>query len=117
MPRLLRTCLNKPAQRALLNEGRGAFMEDSMFDELVETKFDDGKATVRRLIPDQQQLSEIELVEASIAFANAENSGRDATELEVALLNKFMKGETSPLMHKAWSCYRRRLLLHHRKES
>jgi len=69
------------------------------------------------LIPDEQQLEEIEFMAASIAFANAQNSGKDATELEVDLLNRFMKGETSPLMRRAWAAYRRRLLHHHGSES
>lgn len=68
-------------------------------------------------IDDQQQIEEIEFVEASIAFANAHNMGKEFTELEVVLLNSFMKGETSPLMRKAWACYRRRLLYGHRRES
>jgi len=72
---------------------------------------------VRPLIPDEVQLEEIEFVEASIRFANAHNSGRESSDFEIALLNRFMRGETSPLMQRAWSAYRKRLLYHHRRES
>ncbi len=79
--------------------------------------FDEIRVVQNPLISDEQQLEEIEFVEASVAFANTHNSGKDATELEVDLLNKFMKGETSPFMRKAWVAYRKRLLSHHRRES
>jgi len=69
------------------------------------------------LTPVEQQLEEIEFVAASIAFADAQDSDEDATELEVDLLNRFMKGETSPLMRRAWAAFRRRLLHHHGRES
>jgi hypothetical protein len=78
--------------------------------------FDEILAVRNPLISDEQQLEEIEFVEASVAFANTHNNGKDATELEVDLLNKFMKGETSPFMRKAWVAYRKRLLRHHRRE-
>ncbi len=83
-------------------------MEIGLFDEVK---------VVRPLIPDGVQLEEIEFVEASIRFANAHNSGQESNEFEVELLNRFMKGETSPLMRRAWCAYRRRLLYHHRRES
>lgn len=79
--------------------------------------FDEIRVVRNPLISDEQQIEEIEFVEASIAFANTHNSGKDATELEVDLLNRFMKGETSPLLRKAWVAYRKRLLFRHRKES
>jgi len=77
----------------------------------------DAVKIVRPLIPDEVQIEEIELVEASIRFANAHNSGQESSEFEIALLNRFMRGETNPLMQRAWCAYRRRLLYHHRRES
>lgn len=84
-------------------------MEIGMLDEV--------KVVRRPLIPDDVQLEEIEFVEASIAFANAHNSGRECTELEVDLLNRFMKGSRSRQIRHAWVAYRKRLLFRHRRES
>lgn len=79
-----------------------------------------------RLIPDEEQLAEIEFNEAQEAFCTAscrfhDTKQQDAmesmTEAEVRLLNAFMNGSDNPLMLKAWAGYRRRLLFRHRRES
>ena len=79
-----------------------------------------------RLIPDEQQLSEIEFNEAQDAFCAAtcrfhDTKEQDAmevmTEAEVRLLKAFMSGSENPVMLKAWAAYRRRLLFRHRRES
>ena len=91
-------------------------MEIGLFDEVK----------VVRLIPDEQQLADIEFNEAQEAFCEAscrfhENKQQDAmevmTEAEVRLLNAFISGSDNPVMLKAWAAYRRRLLFHHRRES
>jgi len=78
------------------------------------------------LIPDEQQLAEIEFNEAQEAFCEASCRFHDTkqqaamevmTEAEVRLLNAFMKGSNTPVMLKAWAAYRRRLLFRHRRES
>ena len=43
--------------------------------------FDEIRIVRNPLIGDEQELEEIEFVEASVAFANTQNSGKDATEL------------------------------------
>jgi hypothetical protein len=52
---------------------RSDHRQGQMFDELVETKFtSDGKSVVtRRFISDEEQTYELDLLEASIAFAIA----------------------------------------------
>jgi len=85
---------------------------------------DEGKLV--RLIPDEQQLADIEFNEAQEAFCEAscrfhdtiqQNAMEVMTEAEVRLLNAFMKGSDNPVMLKAWAAYRRRLLFSHRRES
>ena len=85
---------------------------------------DEGKLV--RLIPDEQQLADIEFNEAQEAFCEAccrfdDTKQQDAmevmTEAEVRLLNAFMNGSENPVMLKAWAAYRRRLLFRHRRES
>lgn len=87
-------------------------------------KFEEVK--VVRLIPDEQQLADIEFNEAQEAFCKAscrfhENKQQGAmdkvTEAEVRLLNAFMNGSDNPVMFKAWAAYRRRLLFRHRRET
>jgi hypothetical protein len=98
-----------------------------MIDELVETKFtSDGKAVVtRRLVSDEERMYELDLLEASIAFANAKARAattkepadmEEAQELEVKLVNLFFKGDPNPALRRAWAAYRHRLLFHHRVE-
>jgi len=99
-----------------------------MFDELVETKFTRGGKVVvtRRFISDEEQIYELDLLEASIAFANATARAattkepadmEEAQELEVKLVNLFFNGDPNPALRRAWAAYRRRLLFHHRVES
>ena len=80
----------------------------------------------RRLIPDEEQLAEIELTQASVAFANAIAKAattrdaadvEDAQELEVKLVNLFFAGNGSHVTRQAWRWYRKRLLYQHRAES
>jgi hypothetical protein len=98
-----------------------------MFDELVETKFtSDGKAVVtRRLISDEEQIHELDLLEASIAFASAKARAattrepadiEEAQEREVKLVNLFFNRDPNPALRRAWAAYRRRLLFDHRAE-
>ncbi len=84
-----------------------------------------GKVKVARLIPDEQQLAEIEFNEAQEAFCEAscrfhDTKQQDAmqkmTEAEVRLLNAFINGSNNPIMVKAWAAYRRRLMFRHRRE-
>ena len=91
----------------------------------METGLFDGVKVVR-LIPDEQQLAEIEFNEAQQAFCEAscrfhDTKQQDAmevmTEAEVRLLNAFMNGSDNAVMLKAWAAYRRRLLFRHRRES
>ncbi len=91
-------------------------MEVGLFEEVE----------VGRLIPDEQQLADIEFNEAQEAFCEAccrfhDTKQQDAmevmTEAEVRLLNAFMNGSNHPVMLKAWAAYRRRLLFRHRRES
>lgn len=91
-------------------------METGLFDEVK----------VVRLIPDEQQLQEIEFNEAQEAFCEAScrfhetkqpNAMEVMTEAEVRLLNAFMNGSDNPVMLKAWAAYRRRLLFNHRRET
>ena len=91
-------------------------MEIGLFDELK----------VVRLIPDEQQLDDIEFAEAQEAFCEASCQWRDTkrpgamekvTEAEVRLLNAFFAGDPNPMLRKAWAAYRRRLLFKHRRES
>jgi hypothetical protein len=79
-----------------------------------------------RLIPDEQQLADIEFNEAQEGFCEAscrfndtkqQNAMEVMTEAEVRLLNAFMNGSDSSVMVKAWAAYRRRLLFRHRRES
>jgi hypothetical protein len=81
---------------------------------------------VVRLIPDEQQLAEIEFNEAQEAFCAAtcrfhDTKQQDAmevmTEAEVRLLNAFMNGSDNPVMLKAWAAYRRRLMFRDRQDS
>ena len=81
---------------------------------------------VVRLISDEQQLADIEFIEAQEAFCQAccrfhDTEQQDAmeamTEAEVRLLNAFVNGLENPVMLKAWAAYRRRLLFRHRRES
>jgi len=90
-------------------------MEIGLFEEV----------RVLRLIPDEQQLADIEFNEAQQAFCEASCRFHDTkqqyamevmTEAEVRLLNAFMNGSDSPIMVKAWAAYRRRLLFRHRRE-
>ena len=91
-------------------------MQMGLFDE----------ARVVRLIPDEEQIAEIEFKEAQEAFCEASCRFHDTkqqhamelmTEAEVRLLNAFMYRSDSPVMLKAWAAYRRRLLFRHRRES
>ncbi len=84
-----------------------------------------GEVKVARLIPDEQQLAEIEFNEAQEAFCEAscrfhDTKQQDAmqkmTEAEVRLLNAFINGSNNPIMVKAWAAYRRRLMFRHRRE-
>ena len=84
-----------------------------------------GEVKVARLIPDEEQLAEIEFNEAQEAFCAAscrfhdtkqQNAMEKMTEAEVRLLNAFMNGSGNPVMLKAWAAYRRRLMFHHRRE-
>ena len=79
-----------------------------------------------RLIPDEEQLAEIEFKEAQEAFCEAscrfhdtkqQHAMESMTEAEVRLLNAFISGSENPVMLKAWAAYRRRLLFRHRRES
>ena len=79
-----------------------------------------------RLIPDEEQLAEIEFNEAQESFCAATCRFHDTkqqhamevmTQAEVRLLNAFMNGSGNPVMLKAWAAYRRRLLFRHRRES
>lgn len=92
-------------------------MEVGLFDEVK---------VVRRLIPDEEQLAEIEFNETQIAFANAKAKAtntkepadaEEAQELEVKLVNLFFAGSSNPVLRRAWAAYRRRLLYHNRAES
>ena len=78
------------------------------------------------LISDEEQLAVIEFNEAQEAFCKAscrfhdtklQDAMEELTECEVRLLNAFCRGETNPILLKAWAVYRRRLLFHHRRES
>lgn len=91
-------------------------MEIGLFDEVKVT---------RRLIPDEQQLAEIEFNEAQEAFCEASVKWTDTreqsalekvTEAEVKLLHAFCRGDDRPIMRRAWAAYRRRLLFKHRCE-
>ena len=88
--------------------------------------FDEIRVVKNPLINDQQQLAELEFLEAQEAFCEASCRFHDTqeqsamekmTECEVNLLNAFINGSNDPVMLKAWAAYRRRLLFHHRKES
>jgi len=81
---------------------------------------------VVRLIPDEQQIEEIEFAEAQEAFCAAACRWHDTkqpdameklTEAEVRLLNAFFTGDTNPMLRRAWAAYRRRLLFKHKCES
>lgn len=96
--------------------------EVGLFDEVRVVKPKRGSGT---LISDDLQLAQIELTEASVAFANAiakaattrePSDEEEAQELEVKLVNLFFAGNRGDLMRHAWRCYRRRLLYHHRAE-
>jgi hypothetical protein len=96
--------------------------EISLFDEVRVVKL---KPRSHRMISDEEQLAQIELTEASVAFANANAKAattrepadiEEAQELEVKLVNLFFAGGGSDLIRQAWRCYRRRLLYHHRVE-
>ena len=85
---------------------------------------DEGKLV--RLIPDEQQLADIEFNEAEEAFCEAscrfhdtkqQNAMEVMTKAEVRLLYAFMNGSDNPVMLKAWAAYRRRLRFRHRRES
>jgi len=86
--------------------------------------FDEVK--VVRLIPDEQQIEEIEFWEAQEQFCSAACRWHDTKqpcameakqEAEVRLLNAFFNREDSPIMRKAWAAYMRRLIFKHRCES
>ena len=96
-----------------------------MCDELVETKLTrGGKAlATRQFVSDEEQIYELDLLEASIAFANATERAAttkepaemdEAQELEVKLVNLFFNGDPNPALRRAWAAYRRRLLFDHR---
>ena len=81
---------------------------------------------VVRLIPDEEQLAEIEFNEAQEAFCEASCTFHDTkqqhamesmTKAEVRLLNAFTNGSSNPVILQAWAAYRRRLLFRHRRES
>jgi hypothetical protein len=91
-------------------------MEIGLFDEV----------RVVRLIPDEQQLADIEFNEAQEFFCEAscrfhDTKQQDAmevmTEAEVRLMNAFFARDPNPMLRKAWAAYRRRLLFKHRRES
>ena len=84
-----------------------------------------GEVKLARLIPDEEQLADIEFNEAQEAFCAAscrfhetkqQNAMEKMTEAEVRLLNAFMNGSENPVMLTAWAAYRRRLLFRHRPE-
>jgi hypothetical protein len=86
--------------------------------------FDEVK--VVRLIPDEQQIAELEFVEAQEAWCAAAcraaecpsvQTAMQKTEAEVTLVNRFMAGSKKPLMRRAWSAYYYRLTHHHRSEA
>jgi hypothetical protein len=90
-------------------------MEVGLFDEVKIVR-----------ISDEEQLADIEFNEAQTAFCEAscrfhDTKQQDAmekmTECEVKLLSAFCRGENNPVMLKAWTAYRRRLLFRHRRES
>jgi hypothetical protein len=79
----------------------------------------------RQFISDDEQMYELDLLEASIAFANAKAKAaitkepadiEEAQELEVKLVNLFFNGDPDPTLRRAWAAYRRRLLFHHRAD-
>jgi hypothetical protein len=90
-------------------------MEIGFFDEVRVAR-----------ISDEDQLAEIEFAEAQEQFCHASRRWHDDTqqqhamvkvsEAEVRLLNAFMRRSDEPIMLRAWTAYRRRLLYHHRNE-
>jgi len=81
---------------------------------------------VKVLITDEQQIEELEFAAAQEAFCEASCRWHDSkqqramermTECEVKLLNCFMRGSDQPIMLRAWSAYRRKLLYHHKWEA
>ena len=86
-----------------------------MFDQLVVTRF----------VTDEEQIDELEFVEAQEAWCAAAcraaerpsvQTAMQKTEAEVTLVNRFMAGSKNPLMRRAWSAYFYRLTHHHRRE-
>lgn len=87
--------------------------------------FDEIRIVRNPLISDEDQIAELEFGEAQEEFCSAACRWHDTkeqmamekmTECEVKLLNAFCRGEDSPIILKAWSSYRRRLLFKHRAE-
>jgi hypothetical protein len=79
----------------------------------------------RRFISDEEQMYELDLLDASTAFADAKAKAattkkpadlEEAQELEVKLVNLFFNGDPDPALRCAWAAYRQRLLFHHRAE-
>jgi len=88
--------------------------------------FDEIRVTRNPLISDEDQLAELEFLEAQDAFCKASchwhntkqlGAMEKMTECEVKLLNAFCRGENNSIILKAWAAYRRRLLFHGRRES
>ena len=99
-----------------------------MLNEIAETTISaEGTAIAKRLISDEEQLREFEMMELQEEFAENELRWRRKTDYKVAeranaaeakLVKWFMEGwEDRKLAAKAWGWYRLRLLYEHKPEA